>query len=82
MVDSYLEHLRVMRECGCDFKPKHHLALHLLIRQQFLGNVKLQATWMDEGLNRRAKEVAASCHGLAWYRRFLTRVDWVMHRET
>ena len=64
--------------CGAGLKQKHHIIVHLAVRQQFSGAARLASTWLDESLNRKAKAIAVVCHGLTWYRAFLTRVDRVL----
>ena len=77
-LDAYIGHVHVIKCIGVPLKPKHHAVVHLICRQYFMGAARCSAAWWDENLNRKAKEVAARCHGLTWYRRFLGRVEWVL----
>jgi len=82
MLDTYRMHCSLMREVGAPFKPKHHSSIHLIARQVVSGAARLSATWYDESLNRKAKQAAATCHaGSSWYRRFASRMEWLLGRE-
>ena len=60
------------QEAGGAPTPKLHLALHLVHRIPTQGSPAAAATFVDEGANGRAAEMARGLHRATWTRRFLS----------
>ena len=70
-----------MQNIGITLKPKHHAVIHMLVNQLTLGAARFTATWLDEGLNMKAKQVGSTSHcGQSWHARFLAQIEWVLGR--
>ena len=60
------------QEAGVAPTPKLHLALHLVHRIPTQGSPAAAATFVDEGANGRAAEMARGLHRATWTRRFFS----------
>lgn len=56
---------------GIPFKPKAHLAVHMIADSHRFGNPYCTGTWLDEGLNRQLAAVCATAHPAVWSQRVL-----------
>ena len=62
LVDNCQRHLLHSARALVAFVPKHHFFAELSLQSGRMGNPKLFSTWLDEGLNLRLREAAASAH--------------------
>ena len=73
LIEGCLRFRRAAPLCGCRFRPKHHLYVHLVYSAQVFGNPRVwTSTWVDESMNSMLACVAKSAHAWTWSRRILS----------
>ncbi len=61
--------------------PKAHLLLHVPSRAALQGSPWAHATWVDEGLNKRLKQVLRLCHQVNFEAAAFSRMADVLRRD-
>ena len=61
MLSLWKQHMAIM-EIHDPFVPKHHLMFHCIMRSVFHGNPWLDATFLDESLNKELKQCCRYAH--------------------
>lgn len=74
LFESVKAHLNLVRELGIKFKPKHHQAMHLVLRVQHFGNFRDYWIFLDESDNRTLASLAKSVHRRTFYRKVFWRL--------
>lgn len=69
--DALCKFLHFREEAGIAWKPKAHLASHMIADCVRFGNPVWTGTWLDEGLNKDLAAVCKTAHTLVWSRRVL-----------
>ena len=69
--DAMVRYLAVREAAGIPFKPKIHLAAHMILDSAYFGNPCRTGTWLDEGLNAQLAAVCRVAHAHVWSRRVL-----------
>ena len=57
---------------GIPWKPKVHLAVHLVLSAGRFGNPSLLGNWIDESDNRKLSLVASTAAAPVWHKRILS----------
>ena len=69
IADALLRFLTLREDAGIAFKPKAHLAAHIIHDLWFFGNPMRTGTWLDEGLNAKLSAVCGAAHAQVWSQR-------------
>ena len=79
-VDAYKTALKHRENAGIAFKPKWHLATHLVSRCHSHGNPSRYSAFFDESCNSLLKKVAAKSHRMTWHRSVLSAMRWITRK--
>ena len=69
LIASYRCFLHAREPVGITWKPKVHLAFHLVLSAGRLGNPHLLGKWIDESDNRKLSLVASTAAAPIWHKR-------------
>ena len=79
MLDFWKQHQAIM-EAHDVFAPKHHLMFHLILRAVVHGNPWLDATFLDESLNKELKQCCRYAHQARFESTVLLKITEVLRR--
>ena len=72
LIASYLCFLHAREPAWMQWKPKVHLAVHLVLSAGRFGNPRLLGNWIDESDNRKLSLVASTAAAPIWHKRILS----------
>ena len=79
MLSLWKQHMAIM-EIHEPFVPKHHLMFHCIMRSVFHGNPWLDATFLDESLNKELKQCCRYAHQTTFESTVILKINLVLKR--
>ena len=79
LLDMWKQHMAIMQDHDV-FSPKHHLMFHLVMRSVVHGNPWMDATFLDESLNKELKQCCRFSHQATFEYTVLLKITEVLKR--
>ena len=79
MLDLWKQHMAIMRDQDA-YQPKHHLMYHMILRAVEHGNPWLDATFLDESLNKELKQCCRHAHQSTFESSVILKIGEVLKR--
>lgn len=80
MLNLWKQHMAIMRDQDV-FVPKHHLTFHMIMRAVLHGNPWLDATFLDESLNKELKRCCRFAHQATFESTVILKITEVLQRQ-
>ena len=79
LLSLWKQNISIISDLGI-YTPKHHLVFHMIIRSDLHGNPWLDATFIDESLNKELKQCCRLSHQVTFEWSVLVKVEEVLKR--